>query len=207
MRKSLAAARLAQTLAREMRSMTHTMPQVSVHAALAALICLSGCGHKPSVYGIAQSGSSWTTSTADPTPGIDEASVTFVTLNAGPPEGVSFVVWSDLPNGSSGSGGGRTGGASYKGHHRATDGRRVEFHASTTDGKAGTITIADVRYDLANGALFLVSTQHTPPEIAQITFDTASFPKGRDHLIELAKSNARIRAFFEKHKKQDRSVQ
>jgi hypothetical protein len=183
--------------------MTHTIPQVSVYAALAVLVCLSGCEHKPSAYGIAQSASSWTTSTADPTPGIDEASVTFVTLNAGPEEGVPFVVWSDLPNGSSGSGGGRTGGASYKGHHLATDGRRVEFHASTTDGKAGTITVADVRYDLAKGALFLVSTQHTPPKIAQITFDTTNFPKTRDQLIGLAKSNAEIRAFFEQHKKQN----
>jgi len=157
----------------------------------------------PTAYGIAQSKSSWTTNITDPnrTLGIDAASVSFVTLQAGPPEGVPFVVWSDLPNGNSGSGVGRIGGASYEGQHRATDGRGVQFHGETTDGKTGTVTIADVPYDLANGSLFLASTQHDPPTVAQIAYDTSKFPKGKDQLIRLAKSIPDIRAFWEKHKK------
>jgi len=54
---------------------------------------------------------------------------------------------------------------------------------------------------LANGSVFLVSTQNDPPQIAQIAFDTSNFPKGKDRLITLAKSNAEIRSFWEKHKK------
>ena len=67
--------------------MIRTIPQVAVHASLVAVICLSGCGHKPYVYGTGSSHANWTTSIADPTPGIDEASVTYVVLLAGPPGG------------------------------------------------------------------------------------------------------------------------
>ena len=55
-------------------------------------------------YGISDGGASWTTMTSDPIPGIDAASVSEVTLYAGPPEGVSFVVLSDLSNCRSGNG-------------------------------------------------------------------------------------------------------
>jgi hypothetical protein len=166
-----------------------------------AIICGSGCRGDSTSYGVTESASLWTIKINDPEaiPGIHAATVTSITLQAGPPEGVSFVVWSDLPNGGSGSGGGQVGGASYKGHHRATDGRRVDFHAETTDGKTGTITIAEVSYDLAGGALFLVSTQKDQPTVAQIDMDASTLPKKRDQLIELAVSNDDIRAFFEEH--------
>ncbi len=191
--------------------MNYRIPQFLIDAALVAILCVSGCQQQPRHYGITEGQFGWITKINDPnaTPGIDAASVTFITLKAGPPEGVPFVVWSDLPNGRSGSGGGRVGGASYKGHHRATDGRRVEFHAATTDGKTGTITIADVTYDLANGSLFLISThdgKDAPPQIAQIAFDTSKFPKDKDQLIKLAKSNAEIRAFWEKHKETKQGI-
>ena len=183
--------------------MPTAIQETLVKTALCALICIAGCGQrKPTEYGVARSEIGWTTSGTNPVPGIDEASVTFITLKAGPPEGVPFVVWSDLPNGSSGSGDGSARGASYEGRHSATDGRRVEFRAKTTDGKSGSITIAGVDYDLAMGSLFLVSTSDDPPKVAQISFDLSGFPKG-DALKELAKSNPQIRGFFEKHKKED----
>ena len=125
-----------------------------------------------------------------------------VRLKDGPPGGVPFVVWSDLPNGTSGHGEGSVRGAFYEGYHRATDGRRVDFHAKTTDGKVGSITIAGVDYDFAKGQLFLVSAHRDPVKVAQISFDLNGFPNG-DALKELAKSNPQIRGFFEKHKKED----
>ncbi len=184
--------------------MNYRTPQFLIDAALVAILCVSGCQQQPRHYGITEGQFGWITKINDPnaTPGIDAASVTFITLKAGPPEGVPFVVWSDLPNGRSGSGG-KFGGASYKGHHRATDGRRIKFHAETTDGTTGTITIADTAYDLANGSLFLVSTQRDPPTVAQIDFDVSNFPKGRDQLIKLANSTDDIRTFFEKQQKKD----
>jgi hypothetical protein len=134
-------------------------------------------------------------------PGIDAGSVSFITLNAGPPASVSFVVWSDLSNGAGGGGQGSARGATYEGRHSSNDGRRIEFRARTTDGKSGTITIAGVEYDLAKGSLFLVSSSDDPPRVAQITFDLSGFPKDSDALKEFAKSNSEIRGFFEKHKK------
>ena len=166
------------------------------------LICLAGCGQEPTVYGTGGSAGSWSSSAADRIPGIDEASVTFITLKAGPPKGLPFVVWSDLANGNGGSGNGSAGGASYEGRHSASDGRRIEFRATTTGGNSGSITIAGVNYDLAKGSLFLVSARDDPPRVAQINFDLSGFPEG-DALKALAKSNPQIREFFEKHKKED----
>jgi hypothetical protein len=170
--------------------------------ALLALICIAGCGGHPTEYGVAKSEISWTKSATNSVPGLDEASVTFITLKAGPPSGVPFVVWSDLPTGTAGHGEGSVRGAFYEGYHRATGGRRVDFHAKTTDGKAGSITIAGVDYDLAKGQLFLVSAQRDPVKVAQISFDLNGFPK-EDALQELAKSNPQIRGFFERRKKED----
>src|SRR5436190_8279069 len=147
--------------------------------------------------GVAANESSWSSSTPKPVPGIDAASASFITLIAGPPQGVPFVVWSDLPNGAGGHGGTSAGGAGafYDGSQHASDGRRIDFRATTTDGKSGHITIAGVEYDLAKGSLFLVSTQQNPPTVSQISFDTTGFS------TEALKSNPQLRDFFEKHKK------
>ena len=179
-----------------------------VRATFLGLICVASCGPKKTTeYGVASSEVSWTTNATDRIPGIDEFSVTFVTLKAGPPEGLPFVVWSDLPDGSSGKGEGSVRGASYAGQHHASNGRRIDFHAKTTDGKAGSMTIAGVDYDFAKGALFLVSARQDPPTVTQLSFDSNRFPKGGglkgDALRELAKSKPEIRAFFEKQNKGD----
>jgi hypothetical protein len=109
-----------------------------------------------------------------------------------------FVVWSDQAYEASGRGEGSARGAVYEGHHRAKDGRRVDFHAKTTDGKTGRITIAGVDYDFSNGSLFLISTRQEPPTVAQIRFDLSGLPKA-DAAKELAKSNPQVRDFFEKN--------
>lgn len=151
-------------------------------------------------YGISDGGANWTVAVEDPIPGIDAASVSVVKLFAGAPKGVSFVVWSDLPNGRSGSGGGgMVGGASFKGHHRATGGRRLDFHAKSTDGKTATVTIADVTYDLDKGSLFLVATGDKSPKVVQVEYETTNFPTGKK-LMARAKSMEVIRRFFKKHK-------
>jgi hypothetical protein len=146
---------------------------------------------------------SWSSSAGatNPVPGIDKGSVSFVTMNAGPAEGVSFVVWSDLSNGADGHGSASTPGASYEGTHHANDGRRVEFRAKTADGKSGSITIAGTDYDFAKGSLFLISAREDPPRVAQIAFDLSGFPR-KDNLTEFAKSTAQIRDFFERRKEE-----
>jgi hypothetical protein len=180
--------------------MPATTRDAIVGTTLIACVCLAGCDRKQRVQGV-ESSTSWFTGGSEGIPGVDEACVTFETLKAGPPEGVSFVVWSDLLNGSSSAGSASGQGASCEGRHSARDGRHFEYRAQTTDGKAGTVTIADVDYDLAEGSLFLVSARDGPPKVAQISFDLSALPKKSQALKELAKSNPQIRGFFEKHMK------
>ncbi len=170
--------------------------QILIGATL-LLVCLAGCRQPHGVYGVATGGSSWTEGVSDGTPGIDAASVTVITMQSGPPEGVPFVVWSDLPNGGDAHGSGQFRSASYKGSHHASDGRKVAFHAETTDGTSGVITIEGVRYDLALGALFLVSSRTDPVTVVQLSVDVRDFPQGKDELMALAKSDQVIREFFE----------
>ncbi|MCA8987207.1 MAG: hypothetical protein KDA78_06180 [Planctomycetaceae bacterium] len=149
-------------------------------------------------YGISDGGASWTTMTSDPIPGIDAASVSEVTLYAGPPEGVSFVVWSDLPNSRSGNGGGGArDGAAYKGYHRAKDGRRIDIKAESRDGKTATISIDGVSYDLAKGGLLLVSTQQQPAIVKQVNLDLKTVPNGQEALSRFASTTVDIRTFFQ----------
>jgi hypothetical protein len=173
------------------------------HAVLVALVCVAGCAHKPHEQGLAERCFFWSSGAGVRVPGIDERSVALITLKAGPPEGVPFAIWSDLPNGVGGSSEGTARGASYRGHLSAADGRRVEFHAKTRDGKSGSLTIAGVDYDLAKGRLFLVSTRADPPMVAQLAFDLDRIPKGSEELQDLAKSNPQIRKFFQQHKRGD----
>ena len=188
-----------------------------VATALFTLICLAGCGTKRTAYGVSASNVSWTTSTSSPVAGVDQAFVTLVALQAGPPDGLKFVVWSDLPGAVlSGQGEGSVSGAFYEGHLRANDGRRVDFLAKTTDGKSGTITIAGVDHDFSKGTLFLISTHQDPPAVAQLKTDLSELLEGKssaasaltrvlkvDAVKELVKSNPQVRDFFAKHKKAD----
>ncbi len=176
--------------------------EATVGTAFLALICVAGCGGNTTWYGVTESGTSWSSSAANAVPGIDEGSVTFVTLQCGPPEGVPFVVWSDLPNGTGGHGEGSARGAFYQGYHRANGGRRIDFHGKTTDGKTGSINIAGVDYNFAKGSLFLISTRQDPPEVDQISFDLKGL-QDVDAVKELAKLDPEIRLFFEKQKKRE----
>lgn len=164
---------------------------------------LVGCGTKPTAYGVAQNNISWTTTDEGPNavPGIASASVSHIILKAGPPQGVPFVIWSDLADGNSGSGSGKAGRAEFRGQHRGRDGRKIEFHAVTTDGTSGTLKVAGLAYDLSKGSLLLISTRADPPRIVQIECDHGAFPRSREDLIRFAKSREEIRKFFEEPEK------
>ena len=165
--------------------------------ALIVTILLSGCAPTGgSVHGIHERSGSFTHTTESPVPGLDHASISVIVLKAGPPAGVPFVVWSDLPNGNGGSGGANARGASYDGNHRASDGRRIDFHAASTDGVTGTIVIDETTYDFAQGALFLISTQNGSTSVKQVEFDVTGFPIDREELMTIADANSAIRDFF-----------
>ena len=155
-------------------------------------------GHQ---YGIGAGGSSWTTNAEDSVLGVDAASVSKITLYAGPPPGVTFVVWSDLPHHRSGNGGGGAKeGASYEGYHEAANGRRINFKAETTDGRRATVSIEGVSYDLTKGAFFLVSTQQTKPIVKQLPIDMTKAPTSQPDLLKFSEATDEIHAFFRKHR-------
>ena len=167
-----------------------------------------GCGFQAQLSGITDGGSSWWTRSDDPTPGIHNAAVSMITLFSGPEEGVKFVVWSDMANrggdGGSNSGnmlnGNKNRGASHVGRHTAPGREPIGFTAETKDGVTGTIRFGETTYDFANGKLFLVSSQQQPAEILQLDVDTAKMPDEMEALMEFAKGNEAIQAFFEKNK-------
>jgi len=116
---------------------------VLVAIGLLAIISFPGCGQSGTAYGVSESNAWWMSDAPNPVAGLDEAFVTLVALRAGPPDGLKFVVWSDLPGAVfSGRGEGSVRGASYEGHYRTRDGRHVDFAAKSTDGKTGSLTIA-----------------------------------------------------------------
>jgi len=75
-------------------------------------------------------------------------------------QGLAIMIWHDLDS-SSNHGSGSTGDPIYRltGYASSLDGRRVEWKVQTADGKTAQFWIDDVGYDLANGALFAVTTR------------------------------------------------
>ena len=173
----------------------------TVGTALVALSWLVGCGRPTTWTGARET--SWSSGVPNAVPGIDEGSLSFVTLKAGPPDGLSFVVWSDLPNEAAGHGSATPAAALRRVLRGSSPRQRWASRGvprKTADGKSGSLTIAGVDYDFAKGALFLVSTGAETPRVAQVTFDLSGFPKDGT-LKEFARSSPQIRDFFEKHNK------
>lgn len=155
-------------------------------------------------YGVAQSSSTWQTNLTkdDRVPGIDEASVLFLTLKSGNPRGVPLILWSDSNRGFRGHGEGSVHGASYRGEQQPKDRDLIEIEAETTDGETGTVKIAGKRFELEKGPLFLISTRGDKPEILQLPLERSKFAMvrgGHEKLMELARENDKIAAFWNKY--------
>ena len=156
-----------------------------------ALLCLAGCrpAHPPAA--ISSGGPSWSRASDHPVPGIDVGSTGLAGWNG---ENV-FVVWADTS--SSGSNSHTTdSGASYAGHFVTKDGRRVEYHCDTPDGKTGALTLAGHDYDLGRGTLFLVSTAGPEARVRQLNRDVRTLKATPDAFWKLAEGNKEIAEFF-----------
>jgi hypothetical protein len=110
--------------------------QVVILLATAWLFLLvAGCGRSPAPSSLYVGGPTGVISWAPPAgmdlpvPGIDYGTVYHV--------GTAFVVWSDAPGGGGGSTSSSEEGVKCQGSLLARDGRRVEFHCDTKDGKTG----------------------------------------------------------------------
>jgi hypothetical protein len=132
-----------------------------------------------------------------------QGSVTYFSWSGKP----IFVIWSDATSTDS-----RTeqnnslmkcsGGLTYRGKDARPD-RRVAFSAEIQDDK-GKLTINGESYDLAEGALFLVSGVGDDPQVKQLSRDLTKLKLGQNVILQpedlaaFAKDEPEIAAFFAK---------
>ncbi len=169
-----------------------------VVAVICAITCLAGCQKNDGVFGVTSRSFNWSDklTESDRIPGVDEGAISFVKLQSGPTEGLSFVIWSDLSSNTKVDGNSATDGASYEGYQAGKDGMRINFSAKTTDGVTGSLNIGEIEYQLTDGAVFLISTTQEPPVIERIKLDLSKFPKTQEEITEYAKTNQEIEKFF-----------
>jgi hypothetical protein len=96
-----------------------------------------------------------------------------------------------------------SGPGGYHGELTTRSGRKIAWRCTTADGKTGTVTIAGVDFDLAQGPLFLIVAQEAAPRVRQLPADLAPAPGDSadaflatlKRLESLAASNETVKAF------------
>jgi hypothetical protein len=167
---------------------------------LFALAATKGCGPNR-VVGISSGGTSWTTASDDPVPGIHDGTIAVITLKFGPPAGVKVAVWTDVSGGTT-NGATRDDEAFVEGTLFVPDGRHIGYRCETRDGIVATVTFEGTSYDSTNGSLFLISTQSESPQIRQLDTDVSTLPTEATALRDYAIGHPDIAAFFIDAKKE-----
>ena len=83
-----------------------------------------------------------------------------------------------------------------QGDYTTTDGRGFRWSCETKDGRSGTVIIGEVRYDLAQGGVFLVSDVQGTPTVSQLSCEVGGTVPIRPALEFLADSDVRIGNFI-----------
>jgi hypothetical protein len=107
---------------------------------------------------------------------------------------VAVVVWSDTPGAAGGStdtSSGATGGSGYITSHD----QRLKINWENADGGTGKVTLGDTTYDLAKGAVFLVSMQDGKLSVVQHQHDLTQIKPTVEGFEILAKADPDIAAF------------
>jgi len=125
-------------------------------------------------------------------PGIDEGCVQIM-------EGI-VGVWGDSPGGSGGNTRSGTNGFQGEGYLQTREGKKVEFHVETKDGKTGTVVLDGKNYDLTQGNLFLVSFDGQQWRVKQLQVDLSRLTKDPESFKAMAKANPAIAEFFGRKK-------
>jgi hypothetical protein len=96
------------------------------------------------------------------------------------------------------SGGDSGSGQTAHGQLYAVDGRKIAWSCTTPDATSGTVTIDGQQFDLAKGAVFLVSAKENKTTVEQMDVDMSKLQGGpvQDKLPALADTEPRIAAFF-----------
>src|SRR5262245_49274178 len=96
------------------------------------------------------------------------------------------------------SGGGSGSGPTAQGQLYAVDGRKIAWSCTTQDGASGIVTIDGQQFDLAKGAVFLISAKENKTRVEQLAVDISRLQGGpvEEELPGLADTEPRIAAFF-----------
>jgi hypothetical protein len=103
-----------------------------------------------------------------------------------------------VANGSAGAS--HSGGeGDYRGHLLTSDGGTIDWSCSTQDGKSGKVKVNGQEFNLAGGALFLVSATEKPMRVEQLAVATGELQACADakKFPGLAKAEPRIASFVE----------
>ena len=161
-----------------------------------AFVC--GCSEPqvPELLRFDADGFSWIENVADPIPGIHRGAVSKVTFTF-PSSGSSTVtLWSDC-TGSSAVGSSGRQSARYVGDFFWQDDQTLEFELKADQSKVTLVRIGDQKFDLADGSLFLISTQSELIRVKQLKLDVSRVTKEKDVAREFALETPSVKSFFD----------
>jgi hypothetical protein len=122
-----------------------------------------------------------------------ETSVQYVSVSS---DGhADLVVWSDLAGPASQGGDSGLFGAEAAGSVSAADGRRVDWEWKEPAARGGAFRINGTPYDLADGTLFLVSTNGGQVRVTQLDFDLSGVRPDKHGFEGLAEKEPRVAQF------------
>lgn len=113
-------------------------------------------------------------------------------------QGLEIMIWHDLDS-SSNHGSGSTGDPVYhlSGYALSSDGRRVDWQAQTTDGTTAQFWIDGVSYDLASGALFIVTTRDGATKVKQFHRDLSGVQSDDNSCVDFARGDPDLARFID----------
>ena len=112
-------------------------------------------------------------------------------------EGLALMMWHDFVKSSAGKGTGSTADPiyQYRGHAESLNGRRFGWEVQTVDGRVALFTIDGTRYDPADGALFIVTTENGKTEVRQLDRDLSGVQSDRESIIAFARGDPDVTRF------------
>jgi hypothetical protein len=114
-------------------------------------------------------------------------------------EGLAVMIWHDFTGESTGHSAGSTAGRFYidRGSVQAADGRSLAWEVRTRDGRTGEVEIGGLRYDLATGGLFLVTSHGGTMTVRQLPRDLSHVPLDQDGILAFAGTDPDLAAFLD----------
>jgi hypothetical protein len=105
-------------------------------------------------------------------------------------QGLAIMVWHDL-DASVARGSGATGDPVYRldGQASSLDGRRVEWHVETSDGRTAQFWIDGTSYDLEAGSVFVITTRTGTKKVHQLQRDLSGIQPNYESCVAFARSD------------------